>query len=466
MAPTTAVRPPTPAAQPTRPPARAVGRAPSGDTLGFLFFLVVNATLFVRPSEIIPELLGWQIYLVLILLCLAISFPGVLSRLAPRALVADPITVCVLGLLPAVLLSHLANFNFGGAVLNGFEFFKVVVYYLLFISLVNTPRRIRQFLFCFACFSVLLTLLAVLQYYGLITLANLKALKDHVIDPATGRDVVLRRLQSTGIFNDPNDLCLVLVVGVFLSLYWLGERRLGPARLLWLGPVGLFGYALALTYSKGGFLAFLAGLLVLLRARLGWARTVLAAAVILPVLFALYAGRQTSFSTEENTGQTRIQLWSDGLMSFRGSPAFGIGVDKFVEESGHAVHNSFLHGFTELGLFGGLLFLGAFVGALGGLYRLGHARDRIADPELRRLHPYLMAMVAGYAAGMLFLSLCYIIPTYLMLGLAAVYLRAAGATSPVPAPRFDFRFLQRVAVAGVLFLAATYVFVRVFVRWS
>jgi hypothetical protein len=32
--------------------------APAGNALGFLVFLVVNATLFVRPAEVVPELIG------------------------------------------------------------------------------------------------------------------------------------------------------------------------------------------------------------------------------------------------------------------------------------------------------------------------------------------------------------------------------------------------------------------------
>jgi len=37
-------------------------------------------------------------------------------------------------------------------------------------------------------------------------LPAVKDLKDHVRDDVSGREVVLRRLVSTGIFNDPNEL--------------------------------------------------------------------------------------------------------------------------------------------------------------------------------------------------------------------------------------------------------------------
>src|SRR5436309_3285608 len=76
---------------------------------GFVLFILLNATLFVRPAEIVPALIGVEIYQALILACLLASFPGVLEQLTPRSLERRPATVCVLGLFVAVLLSHLAH---------------------------------------------------------------------------------------------------------------------------------------------------------------------------------------------------------------------------------------------------------------------------------------------------------------------------------------------------------------------
>ena len=455
-----------PLAQPSpQPPAWTADRpAASGNSLGFGPFIVVNVTLFIRPGEVVPELIGWPIFLVLILLCLAVSLPQVLRQLSGRSLRERPITVCVLGLLAAVVLSHLTNLSFAGAAEWGFEFFKVVVYYLLLVGLVDTPIRIRRFLLWLALLTTALTLLAVLQFHGLITLPNLKPLKDFMYDPVTGRDIAIRRLQSTGIFHDPNDLCVMLVAGVLLSMYWLGERRAGPRRYLWLGPLLLCGYALALTQSRSGFLALLAGVLAYLYSRFGRERTILLAAAVVPALFLVFAGRQTNLSTGVNTGQTRIQLWSDGLMLFRQQPLFGVGVDNYNRDIGHVAHNSFLHAFTEMGLLGGVLFLGAFFVVLASLFRLGRGRT-IVDPELRRLHPFLLAITAAYAGGMLFLTLCYIMPTYTVLGLGTVYLRAAATEPPMPRLRFDGRLLKRMLTASAVFLVILYIFVRVFIHW-
>jgi hypothetical protein len=446
----------------TTPFPRLLGAAPPQYALGFSLFILLNAALFLRPAEIVPGMVGLEIYLVIILACFAFSFPTVLEQLTPRSLEGRPITVCVLGLLVAILLSHLSHFYLSGAALGGFEFFKIVVYYLLFVGLVTTPARLRKFLFWLALFAAALALIAVLQYHDLIRLPTLKTLQAIEKDTATGRDMVVRRLQATGPFHDPNDLCVLLVVGILLSLYWITERRLGIGRFAWLGALGLFLYALALTQSRGGFLALLGGLIVFLRMRFGWLTTLLLCAFLLPLFFVVFAGRQTAISATAGTGQERIQIWSDGLMLFRDAPVFGVGMDKYEEFVGHVAHNSYLQAFTELGLFGGVLFVGAIVCALGPLRQLGLKKRHILNPELRRLHPFLTGAVASYAIGMLSLTLNYIVPTYMVLALAGSFTQLADSDPPLPAARFDLRLIGRLVGVSLLFLAGLYLFVRAF----
>jgi hypothetical protein len=128
----------------------------------------------------------------------------------------------------------------------------------------------------------------------------------------------------------------------------------------------------------------------------------------------------------------------------------------------HVAHNSYLQGFADLGVFGGCLFVGAFVTAGWSLYRFGGREHLLLDHDLKSMHPYLFAGLAAYCLGMLSLSICFIIPTYLMLGLSVAYTRMAGRAALVPPTplRFDLSLLSRFAVAGVFTLASIYVFVR------
>ncbi|MBV8384762.1 MAG: hypothetical protein JOZ63_19410 [Planctomycetaceae bacterium] len=99
--------------------------------MSFFLFILVNATLFIRPADLVPALAAAPIYLILIVPCLAVSLPMVLKQISLRNLVEQPISACVVGILIAGVLSHLARADLFSARTWGFEFFKVVLYYSL-----------------------------------------------------------------------------------------------------------------------------------------------------------------------------------------------------------------------------------------------------------------------------------------------------------------------------------------------
>jgi O-antigen ligase len=187
-----------------------------------------------------------------------------------------------------------------------------------------------------------------------------------------------------------------------------------------------------------------------------------AAAVLVPAAVLLLAGRgNEAWTSRGGTSQSRIQLWSEGLELFREAPLFGIGIGEYNERAEQVAHNSFIHCYAELGLFGGTVFLGAFYLAIWSTYRLGRHGAPGVDPELRRLQPFVPALVAAYAAGVLSLSRSYIVPTYMYLGLAAVYIGLAGEAPP---ECFDGRLARRLVLVSLVFLPVAYLFVRIFVE--
>jgi hypothetical protein len=444
-------------------------------TIGFFLFVLVNATLFLRPAEIAPELEALPTYEILIILCLFFSLPAVLKQLSPRALRDRPVTLVVLAVMPAVVLSQLFSpyhyWFIWGARMSAYKFFKILVYYLIMVALLDTPAKLIRFIRWLGVFILVLTALALLQWHEVIQLpaiADAIVLEQTEINEETGEATITLRLQSTGSFNDPNDLCLILVVGMAISLWGAGQPRAGLMRLARLAFLAVFVYALYLTKSRGGFIAMLAGMLILFYAQLGWFKTLLLSMLVLPVIFLLFAGRATEISSSSATAQSRLQLWSQALDFFREAPAFGIGEGEYQEYSeDHLVaHNSFLHAYAELGFFGGSIFLGAFYYSLWLLLRLGARPIFILNPDLRRLRPFLATIVGGYAAGLLSLSRIMITPTYMILGLAATYLQMATSFPPLANTRFNFRSVVRLALVGMAFLILSYLYVRSNVRWS
>jgi O-antigen ligase len=443
----------------------------------FLLFLLLNAALYLRPAEVVPWLRGVEIYQYIILLCLLVALPDVFKLLSPGFLEKRPIALCVLCLLPAILLSLLARLHFGDAATFGWIYLKVLLYFLLLLTLVDTPARVRTLCAWLAVFAAILAFLTILDWYDYIRLPKKLPRGWKEGDPLPNADDPdNKRLVGTGLFQDPNDLCLLIIVGILLGCYRLFDRRTGLLRFGWLVPLGVLFYGFALTRSRGGLLALCIALAVMVRLRWGWYRVLMLGALALPVLPFLLGARQTNIGSNVNTGQERIQLWAEALRLFRTSPICGIGMEKFTEEEGitHVAHNSYLTALAELGLIGGMLFIGAVYLAVRGLYNLGLPAPvkpggkliprRILDPDAAALHPYLTGAVVGYAAGMMTLSLTYVIPTYTILGLAAAFLPLARTEPPTEAPRLDANLLCRLFGMSICFLFAMYVFVRLFFR--
>jgi O-antigen ligase len=289
--------------------------------------------------------------------------------------------------------------------------------------------------------------------------------RSDTVDPITGEDVIVYQLTATGNFADPNDLCTILVVATVISLYRLFDGGAGYFRVVWAAPVGLFFYALILTKSRGGLISLLVSLAVLTVSRLGWKRAVPLSAVLIAGILMTSGGRQTRFGTGEDTAQGRIQLWVEGLHLMARSPLTGIGASQYAEEVGLVAHNSFLHANVELGLLGGTCFVGAFYLPLWSLRRINTAGAEVIDPALRRLRPYLVALVAGYAAGLCSISRCYVVPTYMIVGLAAAYLRLVPVNRPEVVPWLNGRLVARLVAADLAVMTSIYVFIKLTVSY-
>ena len=373
----------------------------------------------------------------------------------------NSITVLVLMLVPAVILSHLAHANTYGCVTGGFEMAKCCLFFLLALCHINSFRRLQVLLSVVTAGVFVETLLSVMQYRGILHFEALASVAQrwHMEDGGDGG--ILNRLCGIGVFHDPNDFSLILVVAIVVCGYTICEVNRLWRRLLLLLPVALFGYALWLTHSRGGFTAAGAALLTFLAARYGWRNTIPLACIILPIFVLGFSGRQTrlDLTNPNDTFQARMELWSESFDHFRAEPLFGVGEGKLRDLIGHVCHNSYLHAFTEMGLIGGIAFTGAFYLVLRGLWAA--TSDQ---PHLARLRPFVLAAVAGYAMGLVSLSRCYTVPTQLILAVGTIFLTLAGRKGGPAIPRFDARCASRVLTVGVALLLGSYLLVRLMIE--
>jgi O-antigen ligase len=443
------------------------GRVPSQEYLtGFLLFLLLNAALFVRPADVIPDLRGVEIYQYLILACLAVSFPAVLERLSLANLEKSPIDVFVIAMFPFMFLGHLVNFSGEEAWECGFDYFKILLYYFLLISLVTTSQRLKIFIGCLIVYTTAMTVVSLLDFYEYLALPREMGKYGEPVVTDT------KRMYGPGIFNDPNDVCVVINTALIFLLGLLMNKQT-PKRFLWilLLPVLLYGFAM--TQSRGGLLSLVAGLIVVGRLKWGWGRVILLGAVFLPIAVAVIGGRQTDISSDTDTGQGRIHLWFEGFIMIRMQPIFGVGVGNYASEAGQVAHNSYMQAFAENGLFGGTIFLGLTLLAIGGIYQFTKPRivglqlqsPVIEDPDYRYYHPYLAGAMMAYSVGMMGLTLNTLLTTYTFLGLVSVFLSRATTNPPVNVQKLEIALFVRYGLISVGFLAFMFVFVRLAIRY-
>jgi hypothetical protein len=422
--------------------------------MDFALFVFLNFLLLVRPEDLYPPIAGFRLYLVTIVVCTVTALPALQRTLTRENLSTQPIAVCALGMLGATFLS----FAFRGRFADGLdfcgEFAKVVLFFFLLISVVNTPERLRAYVAWVAAFVNGVMAISLLQFFELAEFPGIEPLRYNEYNPATGEDEILERILSVGLFSDPNDLCVILAFGMALCLGLAMTSRGGLGMLVWLLPLVPMGYACLLTKSRGGVLAILAGIAGTAFAKLGVRRSVPFLALGLPLLLLGIGGRQATIAGGGGTAHERLMLWAEGFSELFRMPFHiptGLAPGFYVQELGLLAHNSYVNAYVELGLLGGGLFLTAVYLAVRRSYTA--LSDPDAPPWAKALGPYLFGALFAYAVGCYSLTRNFHIPTYLALGLAAAYIQLA---LPRPDPRdvVDSAWWGRFAVLSVVGLVA------------
>jgi hypothetical protein len=383
---------------------------------------MTTATLFIRPAELFEFLAEWQIYETLILSTLVLTVQSMQGHFHWYYLQRQPISLCVVGMFFSIIVSHAQHIYLGGAIDSGTLFLKTMIYYGLLVTVVNSPARLRGLMMTVALCVTTMVALCVLDFFEIFDFQFIQHLED--FDGMTDEDEVIRvlRMRGTGIFNDPNDLSSIIVAAGILCSYFLMDKQFDKLRFGWLIPLTILVIGLICTQSRGGLLAALVAGITSIVLRCG-TKVGIVTAVLGVCLIPVLAGRQADVDLENGTGQERIKLWREGFEAIK-SPeiVFGIGQNNYFDVVGQVAHNSFIHAYVELGVVGGTFFFGCFFFAGLQLYRMGRLSTAIANDELMRMRPFIVALLTGWATSLFSLSRCYVVPTYMVLGTCAAYL--------------------------------------------
>ncbi|KQY52667.1 O-antigen ligase family protein [Lysobacter sp. Root494] len=426
----------------------------------FVFTILYLLLVLIRPQdypELQPEdMLPWQ--------QLALLGAGLFWLASSRKNLSTPQHMLLLGFVPILMLSSIANGWMGGALVQLEKFGPVVLAFCVLSAALTSPQRVRLVMATFAICA------AVLSLHGIEQAELGKGWTGVELSQGT-------RIQYVGIFNDPNDLGMLFVMCVPMAVYMAYSGRSGLSRrIFWFTAAGVLVYGIYLTDSRGTLLALLAAL-----GGYVWLRRGIVPATVLGVValagLMMLPSRMQELDASEASAAGRVDAWYEGLHMFSANPIFGIGPDNFADNNANlTAHNSFVLVLAETGIIGFTIWL-AFVGyCFRMMYVVVRQRARVPgalpeaqpDPAVERqwhddraaTTALLLSLIAFFVAAF-FLSRSYVIILYLLAALVVGHyqeLRKRWPSLPVFRLGRDLWLWPTIAVVAVVCL---YVMVKV-----
>ncbi len=378
-----------------------------------------------------------------------------------------------------LMASNAFNGWLGGILDQIGKFAPTVLAFLVLANAADSPGKVRGIMRIFTICAAVLALHGIEQA--------------HLGSGWTGVELSQgTRIQYVGIFNDPNDLGLLFVMCLPMSVY-LAMRGgwMGLLRLFWLLVAGVLLYGIYLTDSRGTLLATL----VVMGAYVWWRRGLVTAAVLgAAALAGLMAmpSRMQELDVSEASAHGRVDSWYEGLMMFQQNPLFGVGADMYSEHNSLTAHNSFVLVLAETGIVGFVLWV-AFVGycfrmmlvavrqppqALlvgggAGVDSVEVEEEEEPDPaaidawfEDRDMALTLLLSLCGFFTAAFFLSRSYVVVLYLLAALVVAHYTGMRGRNP-ELPVFELpQDAVRWAFWSVAGVAGLYVLVKVLMVMS
>jgi O-antigen ligase len=305
----------------------------------------------------------------------------------------------------------------GGAVKFVFgEFLNVVVITIAITLAVTSLLRLRRLLFVQTCSAVAIALVSIVK-----------------------SPLVSGRLTSVvgGIYGNPNDLAFAAALAFPFCFAFLLETPSVFRKLLWTVGMLVVAYAILLTYSRGGLLAWLTAVCICVwefgvkgrRPLLLFLAVVAGLGILVLATPSQYGKRvRTILAPDEDvtgSAQARRELLVRSLEITAKHPLFGVGPTCFQELSGswHETHNSYTQLSSEAGVPALILFLAILRRSF---VNIRQAKRLANGKTMLLMAGGLRASLGAFIVGSFFDSVAYHFFPYFLVGYAIALRRIAG----------------------------------------
>lgn len=384
-----------------------------------IFLYLVS--LYVRPQDWVPSLMGMPTNDILIPLGLVIGFMNYSQN--PSEFQIPQIKLLFFYLV-VIFLSTFISVDAGTAIEQFIIFLKRVLVFIMVVWLVNTKEKLISVVYMVFLMSIFLAYQAILQALTGESWGGLTSFPGYT-------EI---RVRWYGDWDGPNVYGLLFVISAAMSIDLFARKTntLG-VKLFGMGLFGLFMYAIYFTNSRGAVLAVICALVFYFKSYFKLWKAVLLGVAVVSAIVLVGPSRMSEVSSSESSAGERVWLWEQGLEMLVDNPLLGIGRGQFAAASELKLiaHNNYVQNFAELGLLGFFCFTAILWFCFKGNYYVSKLVEGV-DGRIVAANGMLTAALIGYLATTFFVVMELDL-LYFVLGLsAAAYLVARKESDQVP----------------------------------
>ncbi|HEX5133266.1 MAG TPA: O-antigen ligase family protein [Candidatus Krumholzibacteria bacterium] len=412
--------------------------------VGLINYLLL---LYIRPQDYVAAMMGAPVMLAVGAGTFGLMIVHMAVQKRQIRLANAPQNGLMIWFYAAIVMSQLATLWIPGVIEAVTAFLSTLLMYLLLANLVTTRRRVGIVISLLTVLTIVLAAQGIVQYFTGTGFG--------------GQETYEGRIQGVGIFSDPNDLGLALVMVLpFVLLKIIEPARPGEKTLAMLA-MGVLVYALFLTQSRGGLMAFGGLSMILFSRRFG---KVLGYGIggFMMLALVVLAPRMSTISTEEASAYGRIEAWGLGIDLFEMRPLFGVGYNNFTEYHFRTAHNSFVLCMAELGMFGYWAWSMLIYVSIKNTQFIADAMRARKDRTFALYVDTVRYALIAYCLGAYWLSRTYSELLFIMVGLSAaithVFVKESGE---------KYKLLERKDfVHGFLFAMGGWLLTKIFLIFA
>jgi len=378
----------------------------------FVFLAIYIAVIFIRPQEI-----GNPNATLPIVKYLTLATFGIWLIFHKEKVFSPQLKALFLFSL-VIALSSIFNGWAGGAVSVLSKFIPAAILPLIIVSNLITTIK-RQHIIMAICLIAALFM---------VHNGHTQHLHPEGIGWSGTRTVEGTRITYLGIFGDPNDLGMFLVMTLPFAVYF---RANSGSILKLISTAAIFAilYGVFITNSRGALLGVLSLVGLFYLFKWGWKKTLTIGVLILPLITIIMSKFRKIEQGESANG--RVEAWYQGFQMLKTGPFFGVGQGNFTEYNHHTAHNSYILVLAELGIFGYMLWCTVLFTTIYMLYKIMDYGENhpdikslsiIAQREIMMSKTLIFSM-AGFMTTAFFLSRSYTILFFVFcgIGIASYY---------------------------------------------